>query len=70
MREVSKKKLQKLAELAHEDPHPLLQAVQFGYFKAIKLTALQLLEDEMSKALHENTKKSFLEIINKLNEQL
>lgn len=70
MREVSKKKFQKLAELAHEDPNPLIQAIKFGSFKAIKLTALQLLENEMGKAKHDNTRRNFREIIDTLNNQL
>lgn len=68
LREVSRKKLHRLAQLAHLDPLPLQKAINSGYFRAIRKEVLEVLEQERRLAKHPNAKKCFQELIQMTSE--
>ena len=68
LREVSRRKLHRLIQLAHVDPMPLQKAINTGYFRAIRKEVLELLEQERKLAKHPNAKKRFQDLIQMTNE--
>jgi hypothetical protein len=59
LREVSKKKLQKLTELAYKNPMPLYNAINYGYFNIIRKQAMDILKIERQRAQLDDVKQYF-----------
>ncbi|OGI17491.1 MAG: hypothetical protein A2287_07895 [Candidatus Melainabacteria bacterium RIFOXYA12_FULL_32_12] len=68
LREVSERKLRRLAELAHQDPLPLVNATENGFFNSIRQKAKDILKIERSRAKTENIRQCFHHAIKLLNE--
>lgn len=69
LREVSKKKLYKLTELAYKNPSPLYDAIKYGYFNIIRKQALDILRLEKQKAILDETRQYFDNAINIIESQ-
>lgn len=66
LRQVSRKKLERLAKLAHKDPAPLFCAVRCGFFNSIRKPAIEVLKIEQEKAKYEKVKDDFQKAIDLL----
>lgn len=69
LREVSKKKLERLASLAHKDPNPLFTAIKYGFFNGIKKAAVDFLKTEKEKAKFDKVKQDFQMAIDMLSDE-
>ena len=70
LREVSERKLRRLAELAHKNPMPLLDAAENGFFNVIKQKAKDILKIERAKAKTSNIDQYFKRAINVLDDKI
>lgn len=70
LKEVSKKKLEKLVELAPVDPHPLYRAARIGIFRNIKKVAIDYLENEIDKTKHSGHRYHFQIVIDILKDKI
>ncbi|MEI7473609.1 MAG: hypothetical protein WCK67_02420 [bacterium] len=70
LREVSKKKLEKLVELAPVDPYPLYRAARIGIFRNIRRVAIDYLENEIYKAKHQKLRHHFQIVIDILKDEV
>ena len=70
LREVSEKKLRRLAQLAHTNPMPLINATEDGFFNVIKQKAKDILKIERARAKTNNIRQYFQRAINVLDDKI
>lgn len=70
LKEVSKKKLEKLVELAPVDPYPLYRAARIGIFRNIRKTAIDYLENEIYKTKQSGIRHHFQIVIDILKDKI
>jgi hypothetical protein len=70
LRKISEKKLRRLAELAHDDPNQLVNAVEYGFFNIIKHKAKDILKIERGRAKTDNIRQHFQRAIKLLDDKI